>query len=165
MHAPIRDGLEDLLQRDDPHEGSRELAVHLSRCDECSSEVRAMREQSVQFGSFRAQESAEPSAGFYARVLQRIDERQNDSIWGLFIESPFSKRLAVASLTIAIALGSYVVTQENRESGSRTASLIAADYRSSQDNGLHYDMLVMGSQSEQRDAVLVNFVEHKGEAQ
>ena len=165
MHGPIRDGLEELLERGNLQVAGGKLADHLNHCDECSSELDAMREQSVRLGGLRAQETVEPSAGFYARVLQRIEERTNDSIWALFIESPFSKRLAVASLTIAIALGSYVIREENRERQPHIGGLLAADYLPSQTSGLHYDVLVMGSQSEQRDAVLVNFAEHKGEAQ
>ncbi len=158
MHDPIRDRLEDLLKADGAATVDKKVVDHLASCDGCSSELAAMRDQAWQFETLRPRESAEPSAGFYARVLQRIEERQSDSIWGLFIESGFSKRLAVASLTLAIALGSYVVRQENRDGKISTANMLAQSDRS------HYDALVVGSQTEQRDAVLANFIEHNGEA-
>ena len=158
MHGPIRDRLEDLLKADSSAAIDKNIAEHLALCDECSSDLAAMRDQSSQFATLRPQACAEPSAGFYARVLQRIEDRQSDSIWGLFIESGFSKRLAVASLTLAIALGSYVVKQENRDGKIITMNMLA------QNDRLHYDAPVMGSQTEQRDAVLSNFLEHNGEA-
>lgn len=91
-------------------------------------------------------------AGFYARVLQRIEERGDRSIWSVFIDSPFGRRLAYASLTIAIVLGSYVVTQESRDGHLRGANMMAQE--------MHYDAPVVGDQSQQRDAVLENFATH-----
>ncbi len=73
-------------------------------------------------------EEVEPAPGFYARVLQRIEERESESLWSFFIDSPFSKRLALASLTITLALGSYVVSAERHEATTcpRTSWLSAA---------------------------------------
>ena len=115
-----------------------------------------MKAQAQQLSGLRVPEELEPSAGFYARVLQRIEERGSDSIWSIFIYSPVAKRIAFASLTVALALGSYVATQESREGVSVSESVLA------QNNGRHYDAPVVGSQSEQRDAVLENFVAHQG---
>lgn len=156
MHGPIRDRLEDLLQAATPPLPKDSLD-HLAQCNECAGEVDSLRAQSRQLEALRAPGIIEPSAGFYARVIQRIEEQQGDTIWSIFIESTFGKRLVVASLTAAIALGSYVVTQENREGRLGSGSIVA------QTGSLHQDFLVMGSQTEQRDAVLVNFVEHQGE--
>jgi hypothetical protein len=62
----------------------------------------------------RAPESfvAEPRAGFYARVMERIEAEGPISIWNLFIESAFGRRIAVASMALAILLGVYLVTSE-----------------------------------------------------
>ena len=158
MHGPIRDRLEDLLKADGPATAGKNVVDHFASCETCSSEFAARRDQSLQFATLRPRESAEPSAGFYARVLQRIEDRQSDSIWGLFIESGFSRRVAVACLTLAIALGSYVVREENHDGKILAVNMLA------QSDPLHYDAPVMGSQTEQRDAVLSNFLEHGGEA-
>src|SRR5439155_13666164 len=56
----------------------------------------------------------EPRPGFYARVMERI-EAQGASIWDLFFESAFGKRIAVASLALALLLGIFLVTQERSE--------------------------------------------------
>jgi hypothetical protein len=94
----------------------------------------------------------EPAAGFYARVLQRIEERAKDSIWAVFIYSPFGKRLTFASFTLAVLLGSYVVAQESHDGHLLRGQVTAQE--------LHYDALVAGSQAQQRDLVLANFASH-----
>jgi hypothetical protein len=150
MHGPVRERLEDLLQA---KQGQAKLGEHLAQCRECSSELTAMKSQAMQIAGLRALSNVEPSAGFYARVLQRIEECEIDSFWALFGDSPFGKRLAAASLTIALALGTYVVFQ-TADAPLAHQGIVAINGR------LHYDFPVMGSQEEQRDAVLNNFAEH-----
>ncbi len=164
MHGPIRDRLEELLPADSRARNFRlarksgpvgaEITDHLAKCTECSSEVEAMRLQSAHLAVLSSSESAEPAAGFYARVLQRIEEQEIDSFWSFFSDSPFGRRLALASLTIAVALGSYVVSLERSERPAEARSMFALSA------GVHYDPLVMGSPAEQRDAVLENFTEN-----
>jgi predicted anti-sigma-YlaC factor YlaD len=150
MHGSVRDGLEDLLAAKPSAAGSQGLIGHLSSCAECSAELQTMAEQSKLMQSLRASEEMEPTAGFYARVLQRIEERARESIWAVFIYSPFGKRLAVASFMLAVLLGSYVVTQESRD-GHLGGKMTAQE---------HFDALVAGSQAEQRDVVLANFASY-----
>jgi hypothetical protein len=107
--------------------------------------------------SLRAPEEVEPAAGFYARVLQRIEERTKDSIWAVLIYSPFGKRLAYASLTLALMLGTYVITQESRDGHLGAERTIAQEF--------HHITPVVGSQAQQRDAVLANFAPQQGSFQ
>jgi hypothetical protein len=116
-----------------------------------------MKAQSEMLQSLRAPELLEPAPGFYARVLQRIEERAKDSIWASFIYSPFAKRLVYASLTLALMLGTYVITEESRDGHLGKPAVVAQQ--------LHEDPLVAGSQAEQRDAVLANFASHSGSLQ
>jgi len=111
-----------------------------------------MRDQVHLFRSLRAGEEVEPAGGFYARVMQRIEERAKDSIWAVFVYSPYGKRLAFASLSLAVLLCSYVVAQEKLD-GHLTAE---SAFRQ-----VHYDVPVEGDQAQQRDAVLQNFAVHK----
>jgi len=152
MHGPIRENLEDLLGKDTGHLPLRE---HLESCPECFSELQQMNAQCLELRALRApdQLQVEPAAGFYARVLQRIEEREIDSIWSFFFESSFSRGLAVGSLGIVLALGSYVISQKRPEPAV-AQSIVALN------GAQHYDEPVMGSQAEQRDAVLDNFAEH-----
>jgi anti-sigma factor RsiW len=107
MHREIRDRIEDVLS------GTR-VPQHLGECRECREEIAAMREQAALLGELRAPENLElePRAGFYARVLRRIEAEGPVSIWNLFIESAFGRRIAVASLALALLLGIYVVSSE-----------------------------------------------------
>jgi len=151
MHGSIRNRLEELL-------GTRRAAEdgmpaeHLSHCAECSRELDAMKAQAELIRSLRAPEEMEPGPGFYARVLQRIEERARESIWAVFVDSPFGKRLAYSSLVVAVLLGTYVVAQEKHDGHLGESPTIA--------QALHQDPLVAGSPAQQRDAVLENFAVH-----
>lgn len=152
MHGSIRDRLEDLLRAESSAGGPKGLGEHLASCGECSAELAAMKAQAAMLKDLRPKEEVEPAAGFYARVLQRIEERGDRSIWSVLIDSPFGRRLAYASLTIAILLGSYVVTQESRDGHLHSLNMVAQD--------MHYDAPVVGDQAQQRDATLENFAAH-----
>ena len=107
MHGPIRDRLEDLLaaassaaespkgvpMRPAVSDIGHEVRKHLSSCRECSAELELMQGQCVSLRSLRIEGEAEPGPGFYARVIQRIEESAKDSIWSVFVYSPFGVRL------------------------------------------------------------------------
>ena len=67
----------------------------------------------------RERRDIEPRAGFYARVMERI-EAQPASIWSVFLDRKFGFRLAVASAALIALLGTYLVTSE--PSGPELAS-------------------------------------------
>jgi len=153
MHGSIRDRLEDLLAARGAAGEHTDLATHLSACAECSRELTTMKAQAELLHRWRTPEELEPAPGFYARVLQRIEERTKASMWGALLYSPFTKRLVYASLTLALMLGTYVITQESRDGHlGGGASIVAQDVRE--------EAPVIGSPDEQRDAVLANFAAH-----
>jgi|GraSoiStandDraft_5_1057265.scaffolds.fasta_scaffold28268_1 hypothetical protein len=159
MHGSIRERLEQLLAAGDAAAGlSREQ--HLSECKECSSELSLMRAQAQMLSTLRPPEEMEPSAGFYARVLQRIEEEGIESIWSAFRYSPFGKRLIYASLSIALLVGTYVVSEEARDGHLSGDSSVASNLP--YDSPTEDDAPVFGNQAEQRDAVLVKFVSQRG---
>src|SRR5579884_2625494 len=125
MHGFIRDRLEDLLAGRGTATDNAASMKHLSSCAGCAAELASMREQAGALRTLRAPEEVQPAPGFYARVLQRIDERTRESIWAPFIYSPFTKRLVYASLTLAVMLGTYVITAETRD-GHLTGERIVA---------------------------------------
>jgi hypothetical protein len=114
MHQEIRHSLEDFLRGHD-YPGSSELPAeaeaHLGECAECARELSLLREQSQLLRSLRNTESIEPRAGFYARVVERI-EAQPASIWSVFLDRKFGFRLALASAALVALLGTYLVTSE-----------------------------------------------------
>jgi hypothetical protein len=149
MHGSIRTELESLLEGNGD---AASLTQHLTSCSECAGEVAAMQTQNNLFRPLKSSEDVEPTAGFYARVMQRIEEKAKDSIWAVFVYSPFGKRLAFASLSVALLLGSYVVAQEKLD-GDLTADTVVAEQT-------HYDVPMDGDQAHQRDEVLQNFAAH-----
>ena len=48
--------------------------------------------------------------GFYDRLAERIEEQQRIPFWSVFLQPPFGRRLAFASLMWLALLGSYFVT-------------------------------------------------------
>ncbi len=83
----------------------------MGECGECSAELRSLEKQSRLLRSLRSPTDVEPHAGFYARVMERI-EAQPASIWSVFLDRKFGLRLAVASAALIALLGTYLVTSE-----------------------------------------------------
>jgi anti-sigma factor RsiW len=108
MHRLVRDHIEDIVAGVE----SASVAEHLKACEQCRSDVTAMRADSAALRELRAPDDAEPRPGFYARVMERIEAQGPASIWNLFIESAFGRRIAVASLALALLLGVYVISSE-----------------------------------------------------
>ena len=63
--------------------------------------------------AFRAE--AEPDAAFYARVMNRIETQARPSVWSLFGESMFAKRLAYASATFLVLIGVVFMSAEQEQ--------------------------------------------------
>ena len=138
MHQSIRESLEEYLKNADV---PVEFHTHLGECAECTSEIRALEQQSQLLRSLRSAPDIEPRAGFYARVLERI-ESQPASIWSVFLDRKFGLRLAVASAALITLLGTYLLTSEPSGPESATAPVVV-----STDSP---------QQLQQRDAVLVD---------
>jgi hypothetical protein len=166
MHREIQDHIEDVLGGGDTLKNARE---HLTHCDECQSEVRGMQEQTTLIRELRAPEdfASDLRPGFYARVMERIEAEGPISIWNLFIESAFGRRIAVASLALALLIGVYVVTSERSaeettialQSQPGTEQTIVAG----EDAPAREITRVDQSQSDQssQDAVLANLVTYR----
>jgi len=142
MHQLIREHLEEYLKNSDV---PAEFHTHLGECGECTGELGLLEAQSHLLRSLQSAPDVEPRAGFYARVLERI-EAQPASIWSVFLERKFGFRLAVASAALIALLGTYLVTSE--PSGPESA---AAPVVFSTD---------IPQQQQQRDAVLVDLASY-----
>jgi hypothetical protein len=156
MHGSVREELENLLAGK-PSAAAIESARHISACQDCAQELQAMSNHAQMLKTLRPSEEFEPTAGFYARVMQRIEATAKRSIWWVFVYSPIGKRVAYASLALTVAMGTYMITAESLD-GHLTAGAMAA----AQD---HFDAVVTGSADEQRAAVLENFVAHPSNLQ
>lgn len=109
MHQPIREKLEDYLSGMDDASRS-EFEEMLAEDDSSRREVAEMRRQSELLQVLRAEEEIEPAPGFYARVMGRIESERPLSVWDLFLEPVFAKRLAYVSLAMLLALASLTVS-------------------------------------------------------
>jgi hypothetical protein len=116
-----------------------------------------MREQNSVLRSLRTEEELEPLPGFYARVLQRIENTARASIWAGFLHSPLRTRFAYASLSVALLLGMYVFVEEKGDPDPHEQAVIVRQSNSAES--------VFGDQSQQRDAVLVNLASYEGSVQ
>ncbi len=105
--------------------------------------------------SLRADAEVEPDPGFYARVMNRIDTQSKTSIWSIFGDSLFARRLSYASLTFLVLLGTYFVstTEANQPLTASTPEAILAGEEQPQPVG----------QDPQRDraVVLVNLASYQ----
>jgi hypothetical protein len=114
-----------------------------------------MQKQAEILRSLKSPRQVEPSAGFYARVLQRIESQPLPSVWSLFGESIFAKRLAYASITFLVLLGTYFVSSTESQlplSSSAPEAIMAAD-------DLSPSMGV--DQQKDREAILVNLATYE----
>jgi len=113
MHRVVQDQIERMIAQKG-HASDHSAAAHLAGCSECRLELEAMHKQAGMLRQLRPPKDfeAEPRAGFYARVMERIEAEGPVSIWNLFMESPFGRRIAVASLALAVVLGVYLVSSE-----------------------------------------------------
>src|SRR5581483_5441567 len=104
MHQPIRDGLEDYLAGKTGL--ASEFTAHLTSCAECAAQVSLMKQQSRMVRALGA--SVEPRAGFYARVLDRIEQRPRPTIWSLMLDPSFGRRIAMACAAVTVVVGGYL---------------------------------------------------------
>jgi hypothetical protein len=165
MHRLIRDHLEEVLaesapKKAGPHVSQTQLQeAHLRQCEECSLELGAMQEQAALLRKLRTPdaEDPEPRPGFYARVMERIEAQGAASIWNLFFESPFGRRLAAASMALALLFGIYLFTSERlmepARGGGQAVEAIAGEDQPG--------MVLTQEGTPDRDSVLVNLVTYQ----
>ena len=96
----------------------------------------------------KAPKEVSPHAGFYARVMERIDAQRPKSIWSVFMEPLFGRRLVVVSGVLMLVLGAALFVP-----GSEIEDEIGAKAQSA--------MVLVGSPDQDKDAVLVNLVTYQ----
>src|SRR5258708_739414 len=156
MHRVIRDHLEEILADSQPNR-QQDYQLHLENCEDCRDQIAAMRKHSAAMRELRS--DADPRPGFYARVMERIETQRPGSIWKVFSDSPFGRRIAIASMALAALLGIYLVTTEQYvdPSSMNSDQMISATLP-----GEDQPAMVLGSnEAPNRDAVLVNLVTYR----
>jgi hypothetical protein len=153
MHRGMRDQVEQVLA------GSADASSqqHLAECGECRETIAGMREQAELLRGLRTTSEAEPRAGFYARVMERIEAQGSESIWSLFFDSPLGRRVAMASMAVALCLSVYLVSSEQmaNRGAAPDSTARAATFRGSSNVSPNF--------SPDQDTVLVNLVTYRGQ--
>jgi anti-sigma factor RsiW len=152
MHQTIQDGLEDFLAGTAGREDRSRIEEHLRDCPACRKEVDSMKEMSALFSALRSPDPPQPSAGFYARVANRIDEQRPQSVWTGLLEPMFGRRLALACLLVLATLGTVLMSRETEYSAGPSPEMILAVER---DAPLQSPPLV------DRDQMLFTLASHK----
>jgi hypothetical protein len=163
MHQQIRHSLEDFLRG-----GSQnaKFQAHLGECAECANELQLLQRQSQMLQALRSGAEVEPRAGFYARVVERI-QSQPASIWSVFLERRFGFRLAVASAALVALLGAYLITSEANGPEFASAPAVASSnsVASSSSDTLRSAETTLQEDGpharQQRDAVLVDLASYR----
>jgi anti-sigma factor RsiW len=155
MHEPVIGRLEEYLAGGGPF---ADVEEHLKNCANCRKELEAMQMHSSLFRSLRG--DVDPTAGFYARVMNRVETQARPSVWSLFGESVFAARLAYASATLLVALGTVLVTS----SGPEEPLAVAAPERilAGESDPIP---VTMEDPQQDRDVVLVNLATYRQDYQ
>jgi len=151
MHQPIRDNLEEYL-KGSTRQVPQEFHAHLKTCEDCARELQQYEAHSAMLQSLRPDIELDPRAGFYARVIDRIEQEGRSSIWSVLLQPNFGRRLAVASAVMVMLLGTYFVTSERSEPNIAQTDVVFTGAPAAAGD-LTQDSL---QQQRQRDAVLVN---------
>jgi predicted anti-sigma-YlaC factor YlaD len=149
MHQPIRDNLEEYL-KGSTRQVPQEFHEHLEMCEDCATELRLYQGQAEMLRLLQPGGDLDPRAGFYARVMDRIEQEGRSSIWSALLQPNFGRRLAMASAVLVVLMGTYFVTTERSEPEVASTDVVFTGAPSpvADQNSLH--------QQRQRDAVLVN---------
>ncbi len=131
MDAFLRDILEDYLSGTLSRTRKAGLEAHLAKHPEAAEQLEQFRNTSLMLAELRAPEGEPvgPEPGFYARVLQRIDQQQEEPFWAFFLQPLFVRRLAFGSLMWLALVGSYVISFSNpsEEAGRRLAGSVLTE--------------------------------------
>lgn len=104
MHKPTLEGLEAYLAGRTADPAAMALSAHLENCAECRSMVGGMRIQADMVRTLKPGQDLDPSPGFYARVMERIEAQAAGSFWAVFLEPFFARRFMYASLALMMVL-------------------------------------------------------------
>lgn len=108
MKKPILDDLEKYLAGEMSPDAAARFEAALD--GEGQAQMAGFREQNEMLRTLRAPEEMDPAAGFYARVMERIESQAAASLWSVFFEPLFAKKLAFASLALLVVLSSAAMT-------------------------------------------------------
>jgi anti-sigma factor RsiW len=135
MHQVTIDNLEEYLSGTLTPAAQRDFDAHLKICTDCQREVNGMLDMSGLFETLRAPEQVAVPAGFYARVVARVNRTEIPSFWSLFaFDAAFGRRMVFASLLTLAILGSFLISRETGYSpGPASPETVMAQHSTDRD--------------------------------
>lgn len=153
MQQPFRERLEDYLSgmnERDRHEWEALLAADPA----ARREVDQMRRHAEMLRELRAPEEVDPAPGFYARVMDCIESQRPVSVWEVFLQPMFARRLAYISLALVLILGVWITSAEMQpEFFANAPEVILSERPVSPDLGI--------DQQRDRNVVLTNLASYQ----
>jgi hypothetical protein len=99
-----------------------------------------------------------PAPGFYARVMDRVDAQRSKSIWSVFLQPIFGRRLAVASGVVMLILGAALLVPGSEVDDQLTAG--SQSYQMVDTNSVTAAQAIEAPDQD-KNAVLVNLVTYQ----
>tara|TARA_B100000949_G_scaffold180769_1_gene161922 strand:+ start:528 stop:1007 length:480 start_codon:yes stop_codon:yes gene_type:complete len=111
MDQFLKDNLEAYLSCELDDDRKAEWNAYLAAYPTAARQVALYEKTASMLRELRPPEDNWSGApGFYDRLAERIEEQQRIPFWSVFLQPPFGRRLAFASLMWLALLGSYFVT-------------------------------------------------------
>jgi anti-sigma factor RsiW len=109
MHEPLVSQLEEILQGRLTATQRAKVDDHLAACVGCKEELQAMSSFSGIVRSLRAPAVPDLRAGFYARVMQRVEAQGRPSFWNLLLDPVFGRRLVYGTGAMFLLMASFLL--------------------------------------------------------
>jgi anti-sigma factor RsiW len=110
MDQFVKDNLETYLEGDLDERQKAEWDAYLAAHPAAAQQVVLHEETASMLRELRPPEDEWSGApGFYDRLAERIEEQRRIPFWSVFLQPPFGRRLAFASLMWLALLGGYFV--------------------------------------------------------
>lgn len=109
MHEPLVSHLEEILQGKAVAAVKEAVYSHLAACPACATELGEVRQAAEIVRALRQTEILEPMAGFYARVMQRVEAQGRPSFWELLLDPVFGRRLVYGTGAAFLLMASFLL--------------------------------------------------------
>lgn len=109
MHEPLISHLEEILHGKAEADVKAAVYSHLEACSVCETELAAVRQATGIVRALRQTETPEPKAGFYARVIQRVEAQGRPSFWELLLDPVFGRRLVYGTAASFLLMASFLL--------------------------------------------------------
>ncbi len=124
----LRDNLEEYLSGTLSDGKRKAVEAHLAAHPEAAEEWSGFLDSASLFEPLRVgPEEAEQAPGFYARVMERVEEERSTPFWNVFLRPAFVRQLVFACLMWFAMLGAYVTVFGTGDASPQIAESIVTE--------------------------------------